>query len=211
MDYVIVNPQKNIYIRTENGVPITCSKQRMQRFEYSKACNILAHLPRSLHKFHFKVEPIPEVPILKMETENNNEKYIRGAPVLFQGVRRWVERAKECNDFAKEVLKRKSELIHELSNADKQLSNYLHEIELSSNMNACAGYKAYKRTKELLKRRREVKDELCIVDAILSSNLQSIATDHLQKTVDRLNQRKFTIREIDCNDCDVEVMSNEKN
>ena len=74
LDYVITNPNKKVYIRlNENGSPETCSKQIAQRFEFSKAKNICGSLPKSLRKFHFKVEAIPEE-ITNKEIERVEEK-----------------------------------------------------------------------------------------------------------------------------------------
>ena len=197
VDYVITNPQKTVFIRTENGSPVTCSKPNRQRFEYSKACNILSHLPRSMHKFHFKVEPIPEIREPKTIKE---KKYIKKPYIVSEEVQGWLDRVKQCNGLAKDAASRKSELISQLSNVDRELSNCLHEIELSGNMNACNGYKEYRRAKYILERRRVIKDELSVVDSILTSNLQSIAMDRVQKVVDGLSKRRFTIRDVELTD-----------
>lgn len=207
VDYMIVNPQKTLYIRTENGSPVTCTKQNRQRFEYSKACNILAHLPKTMHKFHFKVEPIRESEVKDKPPDNDAtpaKRCIKNeytTPVEVQG---WLDRVKECNGLAKDAASRKAELIHQLSNVDKELSNCLHEIELSANMNACNGYKEYRRTKIILERRRVIKDELSIVESILTSNLQSMATDRIQKVVNGLGKRKFVIRDVDLDEIYIE-------
>ena len=203
MDYVIVNPQKTLYIRTDGGQPVTCSKQNRQRFEYSKACNILAHLPKKLHKFHFRVEAIPEIGVsppskpLPIKREQPTPKYIKTPYVVPNEVQEWLDRVKECNGLAKDAASRKSELLLQLSNVDRELSNCLHEIELTGNMNACDRYKEYKRAKTILKRRRIIKDELSVVDSILTSNLQSMATDRIKKVVNGLGKRRFVIRDVD--------------
>ena len=211
MDYMIVNPQKTLYIRTENGSPVTCTKQNRQRFEYSKACNILAHLPKKLHKFHFRVEPIPEIGVSPSGTsssikheEQPTPKYIKTPYVVPNEVQGWLDRVKECNGLAKDAASRKSELLSQLSNVDRELTNCLHEIELTGNMNACDGYKEYKRAKTILKRRRIIKDELSVVDSILTSNLQSMATDRIQKVVNGLEKRKFMIRDVDLDEIYIE-------
>lgn len=211
VDYVIVNPQKTLYIRTEGGQPVTCSKQNRQRFEYSKACNILAHLPKKLHKFHFRVEAIPEIGVSPPNTsspvkheEQPTPKYIKTPYELSNEVQGWLDRVKECNGLAKDAASRKSELLSQLSNVDRELSNCLHEIELTGNMNACDGYKEYKRAKTILKRRRIIKDELSVVDSILTSNLQSMATDRIQKVVNGLGRRRFMIRDVDLDEIYIE-------
>ena len=210
VDYMIVNPQKTLYIRTDGGQPVTCSKQNRQRFEYSKACNLLSHLPKKLHKFHFRVEAIPEIGVSPPSTsspvkhEQTTPKYIKTpyeVPIEVQG---WLDRVKECNGLAKDAASRKSELLSQLSNVDKELSNCLHEIELTGNMNACDGYKEYKRAKTILKRRRIIKDELSVVDSILTSNLQSMATDRIQKVVNGLGKRRFVIRDVDLDEIYIE-------
>lgn len=62
MDYVITNSNNKVFIRLgENGFPETCAKQKAQRFKSSKARNILDNLPKTMKKFHFRVEPIPEI------------------------------------------------------------------------------------------------------------------------------------------------------
>ena len=205
VDYVIVNPQKTLYIRTENGIPITCTKQNRQRFEYSKACNVLAHLPKTMHKFHFKVEPIREP---EEEHLDGNIKLakrcIKKGYITPLEVQVWLDRVKECNGLAKDAASRKTELIQQLSNVDKELSNCLHEIELSGKMNACNGYKKYRRTKIILERRRLIKDELSVVESILTSNLQSMATDRIQRVVNGLGKRKFVIRDVDLDEIYIE-------
>lgn len=119
-------------------------------------------------------------------------------------VETWLDKMKSCNGLAKEALFRKSELICQLSNIDKELSNCLHEIELSKNMNACNGYKEYRRIKIILEKRRIIKDELIVVKSILSSNLQSIGSDRIQKVIDELGNRKFTIRDVDLDEIYIE-------
>lgn len=211
VDYMIVNPQKTLYIRTDGGQPVTCSKQNRQRFEYSKACNILAHLPKKLHKFHFRVEAIPEIGVspsgksssIKHE-EQPTPKYIKMPYEVPNEVQGWLDRMKECNGLAKDAAGRKSELLSQLSNVDRELSNCLHEIELTENMNACDGYKEYKRAKTILKKRRIIKDELSVVDSILTSNLQSMATDRIQKVVNGLGKRRFVIRDVDLDEIYIE-------
>ena len=211
VDYMIVNPQKTLYIRTDGGQPVTCSKQNRQRFEYSKACNILAHLPKKLHKFHFRVEAIPEIGVspsgksssIKRE-EQPTPKYIKMPYEVPNEVQGWLDRVKECNGLAKDAASRKSELLSQLSNVDRELSNCLHEIELTGNMNACDGYKEYKRAKTILKKRRIIKDELSVVDSILTSNLQSMATDRIQKVVNGLGKRRFVIRDVDLDEIYIE-------
>ena len=61
LEYVITNNQKTFIRLNDSGTPVTCGKNDSQRFEYSKARNIVEHLPKTLKKFHFKVQAVPEI------------------------------------------------------------------------------------------------------------------------------------------------------
>ena len=80
---------------------------------------------------------------------------------------------------------------------DKDLSNCLHLIELTKWKNGCDGYKEYKSIKNILEKRRNIKDELTIVQSILESNLESMATNRVEKVVSRLCNRVFNMREVE--------------
>ena len=194
MDYMIVNQQKTLFIRIRNGSPVICAKRDAQKFDYSKACNILSNLPRTMHKFGFKVEPISEV--FPNTSESMEVKCLQKEYIVSPQVQKWIDKVQACNGLMTDASKRKNELLDQLSNIDKELSNCLHEIELSNNMNACAGYKEYKRTKIILERRRLIKDELSVITSILSGNVESVATDRIKKVVKRLGKRKFIIRDV---------------
>lgn len=197
MDYYITSPNKKVYLRlNENGAPEICTKKMAQRFENSKARNILDSLPKTMKKFHFKVEPIPEEIVHKKE-EFKEEVIVSTYYVVPDTVNKWVERVKSCNNLAIDATKRKEELIKELSKIDKEKSNCLHNIELTKWENGCDGYKEYKKLKIILEKRRCIKDELLVVQSILSSNLESMATNQVEKVVKGLSNRVFTIREVE--------------
>lgn len=199
MDYVIVNPNKKVYIRLNgHGLPETCSKSQAQKFENFKARNVLDNLPKSLKKFHFKIEYLPEK-IVNRDIETSKPTCIvNECNKPSDGVHHWLEKVKTCNQFASDAAKRKEELLKAESNIDKELSNCLHKIEFEKHKNACAGYKEYNQVKHILEKRRIIKDELMVVKLILFfSNLESIATDKIQKVIDGLDKRVFEIREIE--------------
>lgn len=204
MDYVITTNGGKQYIRlNENGTPVTCSKNKAQLFEYTKATNILKSLPKTLHKFHFRVVPASE-DISDNSLGNDNEDQIIEFPYIENKeyqipdtVKDLLCRIENYNDLIRHLNKRKPSLYNELSNVDCELSNRLHDIELTSNKNACDGYKEYKKIKEVLHKRREIKDELIVVNAILEENLKTINSNRIQKVVNGLSKRKFTIRDVD--------------
>ena len=81
-----------------------------------------------------------------------------------------------------------------MSNSDKELSNELHKIELENNKNACEGFYEYKKIKTILENRREIKDELLIIQNVIRMDFTSISSENVQKAVDGLAKRKFTLR-----------------
>lgn len=199
MDYVITNSNKKIYIRlNDKGCPETCVRQKAQRFESSKAKNILDNLPKTMKKFHFKLQVASDdyVSTLSSGEAQSEEVIISTYYTVSESVIKWVDRVKNCNDLARDAKNRKSELVCALSNVDKELSNCLHEIELTKWKNGCSGYKEYKAVKNILEKRRRIKDELIVIQSILESNLQSIAADRIEKVVERLGNRIFNIREV---------------
>lgn len=222
LDYVITNHSRKIFIRLgEGGTPETCSKNQCQHFTQKKANNVLRSLPKTMKKFHFMAIKMP-LPFDQdkcdqqknfkntyhesdHEDKNNIKcKTFKKEYAVPIEVETWLEKMKSCNGLAKEALCRKNELMCQLSNVDRELSNCLHEIELCKNMNACDGYKEYRRIKIILEKRRVIKDELIVVKSILSSNLQSIGSDRIQKVIDGLGNRKFTIRDVDLNEIYIE-------
>lgn len=61
MDYCIKN-DKNVYVKlNEQGCLVTCVEAAKGIFEYSKAKNLLANMPKSLKRFNFKLEAISEI------------------------------------------------------------------------------------------------------------------------------------------------------
>lgn len=197
LKYLIASSNKKVYIRLNaKGSPETCTKQAAQYFESSKAKNIADNLPKFLRKFHFKVVAVPDEIVHKKEEVIKKEIIINKNYKVTDSVANWLNRVKNCNDLAKDATKRNEELIQALSGINKALSNCLHEIELENWRSGSEGYKQYKKTKLILEERRHIKDEMLVVQAILSSNLESIAFNKIEKVVNGLNNRVFEIREV---------------
>lgn len=196
LDYIISNPNKTVFIRLgKNGQPETCGKALAQRFNNAKAYNVVENLPKTMKKFHFKVECVPEEIIHSNECKEKNV-IVKGGYKLSDSISQWQNKIKSVKELADEALKRKEELINEQSNVDKQLSNILHKIELESNKGVCDGYKEYKKIKDLTVKRREIKDEMYVVSAIISSNMENISANRIGKVIAGLSNRVFEIREI---------------
>lgn len=203
LDCLITNPNKKVYLRTEkNGKLVTCAKKQAQKFEYSKAKNIVKHIPKALSKFHFKVEPLYEKinNTKQEEKEEEPEKVvINDRYIVPNAVTQWVNKVNNtsCYKLASEAEDRCTELHIALRDANKEVMNCLHRIELTPWKNACAGYCDYKSLKTVLEKRRKIKDELVIVNEILKSNMKHIASRHLDSVVKDLENRVYIIRDVE--------------
>lgn len=190
VDYCIKN-NKNVYIKlNENGCPVTCVEAVKGIFESSKAKNILSSLPKSLKRFNFQIEAIPNIVTKsKEETVIEKEEYI-----LSDEVNRWFEKFGACDEIITEAKDRREELLTLLSNVDKELSNELHKIELEKSKNAYQGFLEYKQLKSIMERRRNIKDELMIISNVLRMDFRHFNAESVDKAIKGLATRKFTMR-----------------
>ncbi len=208
MNCVITNDK--LYIRLGfDGSPVTCSKSNAQVFDKEKAENILKNLPKVLKNFHFKVKIISKSDkdvlqnkeVSDKQKQEEPRKYIRSdSYVPCEAVLKWVEKARQCSEFANEAIKRRSVLHKKLSNVDRELSNCMHQIELEKWKSGCDGYKLYKQEKEILERRRKIKDELIIVNSILDNTKCSVVIRNIEKEFNRLGTRRFEVRIVEDDD-----------
>lgn len=195
LDYCIKN-NKNVYLKlNENGTPVACVENVKGVFEFSKAKNVLANLPKSLKRFDFQLEAIPDIAVktktvkLKEETVIEKENYI-----LSDEVNRWLEKFGVCDEIITEAKDRREELLTLLSNADKELSNELHKIELEKSKNAYQGFLEYKQLKSIMEKRRNIKDELMIISNVLRMDFRHFNAESVDKAIKGLATRKFTLR-----------------
>lgn len=198
MLYCIKN-NKNVYIKlNDNGQPVTCVKSIKGSFEYSKAKNILNSLPKSLKRLNFKIEAIPDITPKKEDIHEvkQEKKCISNVEyVVSDDITRWVDQFGKCSDILNEAQTRKSELIEQLNNCDKEILDVLHIIEIEKSKDLFSGWKLYKQIKVNRERRRKVKDELLIIENVLHEiNPSCVQREKIQKAIDGLLGRKYTFR-----------------
>ena len=192
MDYVICS--KNTYVKlNQNGTPDTCTKMQAQKFEYSKAQNILGTLPKTMKKFHFKVQAVPEI-VPKCEATTITKVVAQENYTLPENIQQWVDKVKNLNGLAKEASERKKALCAAHAEVERRKLNVEHEIELAERVNACDGYKKFRELKTVLEDRRKIKDELLVLGVILGSDLNRIAADHVEKSIEGLKHRTYEYR-----------------
>lgn len=181
-----------LYIRMRQNKAETCTLSKAQIFDDEKAENILNCMPRTLQKFHFRVKRIHNNDLCELnETVGEVESKIidiNRAPD--SNVEQWVSKIKEIREQA-EV--RRVQLKEELKISEAKLCDILHEIELEGSLNACAGFKQYKKIKSALEQRRKVKDESMIVNMITSSNYVKFA-DEIVTEYEKMGNRVYHYR-----------------
>lgn len=188
MDYVIRNGA--IFIKlNDNGAPVTCAESQKGLFEYSKAKNICASLPKTLKKMNFRVEAIPDIP-QKVE----EQKVIKNTYAPSENVTRWIEKLGQLEDVLTEVSERDEELNVELSDVDLKLQDILHTIELSDKCDMYKSWKIMNEIRDLRKQRRNIKDEKLVLSGIKSQGITYLSRSSVQKCVDGLSKRKYRIR-----------------
>lgn len=205
LEYVIKN-HKNVYIRLNgDGRPVTCTKQDRTLFEYSKAMNVCENLPKTLKKLNFKVDAIPDIVISENFElqENVKQKVIQKENyILPENVTRWIEKFGICGDILSEAKQRKSEILTELSNLDKEFVNIIHEIELEKSKDLYGGWKEYIDVRTNREKRRNIKDELLIINNVLRTDFRCLSNESVEKAIAGLSTRKFTYRVIEEDEVD---------
>lgn len=183
----------------KNGLPETCEKKQAQRFEYSKAMNILENLPKTFRKFNFRVKPIPEI-TTKVDKDIRQEikKNVIEGNIdyeITENITQWLDKFGGCSDTLNDAKDRQKVLIQQLNDIDNELLDILHIIELEPPKNMYQGWLLYKRIKSNRKNRRVIKDEINIIQDVLEKVDSSwLSRDRIQKAIDGLFKRKYRFR-----------------
>ena len=198
MEYAIGN-NNGVYIRIDDGQLITCSKRTRGTWSKRKAENILDHLPKSMRRLNFKLECIPDIKI-----ETPVERIVKATKTSIKGndgyevaesVKCWIDKFGECERILSDAAKRYKELELELRQADEELMDILHEIELEKPVDLYKGWIFYRRIKNNRKKRRDLKDEMVIIHNVIAEvDTTKVSKERTQKAIDGLFNRKYTYR-----------------
>lgn len=110
MDYIIRSGK--IYLRINSGKIETCAEKMKGVFSESKAKNILSSLPKTLKRYGFRVEAIPDIP--PKIIENNTYK-------IPESVSQWIDKFGSIGQTLNEAEARSNILIAELNTCDDEL------------------------------------------------------------------------------------------
>lgn len=102
------------------------------------------------------------------------------------------------SEFFSDAAKRYKELELELRQADEELMDILHEIELTKPVDLYRGWIFYRRIKNNRKKRRDLKDEMIIIHNVIAEvDATKVSKERTQKAIDGLFSRKYRYRIIE--------------
>lgn len=182
-------------------MPVPCSERDKALFKYSKAKNIMEHIPKTMKKMRFKVEAVPEIKPKEEKKVNgiSDDSISREEYIPSDNITRWVEKFGTCDDIISEAKSREEQLLEELKISDSELLDILHIIEIEKPKDMFGAWQLYKKIKDNRKKRRTIKDELLIIEDVLEnvSNISCFHREKIQKAINGLFTRKYTFRVIE--------------
>lgn len=99
----------------------------------------------------------------------------------------------ELESIGEKIRKHRHELVAELSNVDKEITDIEHYIEFYS-LSASRGYKTSKMLKDCLQRRREIKDEIELINRISVMSVGHIANGKGRNDLEKIKHKQYTPR-----------------
>ena len=123
--------------------------------------------------------------------------------VVQEEVRRWIDKFGICDEVLQEARNRREELIIELSNVDKKLSNYIHNVELHKKIDMYSAWLERMAAHDLTTKRRCIKDEILIIENVMRMDFRNFKGEDVKKSVEGLVNRKFTLRVVEDDGSDI--------
>lgn len=154
--------QTNKYVEVKNG------KYAAYWNEKIKAERVRNNLKASLRTKYWveEIEMIESKPAPSNITDSVNKTKL----VSDEDISRWYECISTFIDFSDCAADKRELFKSRLSDAEKEICDIYHYIELSDNLNAYQGWLAYKKLQQSLRFRRKVKRELEVLNKICELN-----------------------------------------
>lgn len=132
--------------------------------------------------------------VIKQETANKSNSLTNNYKVS-DNITKWVDKFGICEDVLAEAKSRQNQLVKDLSNIDKRISDVLHKVEIENSKDLYHGWLLYKEIKSNREKRREIKDELEVINNVLRPNkLSVLSRDKIKQNINRLENRTYTYR-----------------
>lgn len=183
--YIISNGEHWLRI-ADNGGFVSTDKINMAAcfMERTKAENAVKNLPKSLKNLGFFVEEICTEttggmrvrPEIKIETPEEYPSY----EIVLSTTKNFI-------NMKEYLISSESSLELQLTYLEHLQNDILHSIEFY-NMNACEGFKMYKRLQEVRRERRKIKDLLLIISILEESDSDIVYR------IEKIKDRKYKVR-----------------
>lgn len=194
------------YIRRDNFsgkyVPVR-NEAFAEKFEQRhKAANILKNaLSKNVRSHYYVVdletttvvnkEPISDPP--KLASKDNIVKNIVAEKDAESQAEKWINGVAGLASFVMDAEERKEELVAQLSEVDKEITDINHYIEFGK-FNAYQGWLAFSMLRSRLRRRRKIKDELRIIVELGQCKITSDMMIDINNAITELKNRKYAPR-----------------
>lgn len=157
--------------------------------ERKKAENFLANLPRSFKNIGYYVQ---EIAIEEKSETVSDEKEIVGEFSSF--VNEAKKTIEDFSEFINNLNAKKKELERQKEEADKEIFDLVHAIELREELNCPKAYKLYNMIRDARIKRREAKDGIEVIDIITEEGLVGIKSGRCMRRINGMDNRKYTPR-----------------
>lgn len=208
----MISDGKGLYLHRDvsgNYVPVSKRKLGDVWEQRSKASNVLMNCVSKNLRTRYRVIEIEDTITFCSksidESINNIEIVIKPKDDV---VKRLINKPKDENQlfpssinldnfvkFIQNSEKRKEDLVVELSDVDKEISDINHYIEFGR-FNAYQGWLAFNMLKSRLKKRRKVKDELHVLTQLGECKINSASIEKVKLSMNKLNSRKYQPRKL---------------
>ncbi len=188
-NYLKANPGKTGVVANMNSATFFESE--------NKAINLVMNLPRSMKNLGYHA-----IEIEHEENEKDIERHKKYYQNVEQEIRLYSEIGEfedviklltECEQFVNNIVSNKEYLNAKLTTIEKEQTDLEHAIEFY-NLNACEGFKLYKKLKEVRLERRKIKDSLTVISILEDSFSSSFFEYPPSKRVEGIKNRKYKPR-----------------
>lgn len=176
----------NQYISTKGGINTVSHIQQATKCNKNKASNLLKMMPKRLSKISsWSIMSIPK------DIDLGCHEYFPN--MEFMDLETMIDELNEITGKIEYFANYSESINGQLTEIDKKKNDLDHYIEFNK-LNVVEGYYAYKMQRDVLIKRRQLKDERIILDEIKNKNIFACTKEDINKTVRKLESRKYTPR-----------------
>lgn len=209
MSYYVLTDGHGSYIRRDNYslkyVPVRNSTMAEKFDQRVKAANVLKNaIPKKIRSQYSILElsegqtnEVHPSQLKELEKRQNDKnkivKLIAARPIPNDQNDKWRSGLSDLVEFISDAETRKKELVSQLSEVDKEITDINHYIEFGK-FNAYQGWLAFSMLRNSLRKRRKIKDELRVIVELGSCKITSGMLADINKAITELGNRKYVPR-----------------